>query len=117
MSSLIATASPDGRVLVQAGFPVDDGVIEFLEDAHRALQIDGPIEEAERRWQNQVARLTNAADADFELGELESACVSSRMAVIGELGTYTRRNNRLWSSRSRSHELHKSRLRLERRGR
>ena len=77
--------------------------IDAVEDAHRTRLVEAVSEQGIYRL-----RLQNQAGSNF---------MSSRQAVIAELGELARRNNRPDPGKSRSHEIHKSRLRLDRRGR
>jgi len=123
----VASASPNGDFRVIRDFrwiPQHElDRIARIERAHMERLIDRAedFEEAEFRWQNQVQRLRNAADAGREPGEVFVRKLSSRQAVIVEadevrwisysIGEAVR------NERSRSHRLKKSKLRLERRGR
>lgn len=130
----VASAMPDGHVDLHPDFlPAFSGDgeglhgcsqcgdptcgVDFYEDLYRKAQIEKhggyAVELEELRWN----RLQASIGGDLLPMELAPAVVSSRQAVIAQLGELARRNNRQGSGKSRSHELHKSRLRLDRRGR
>jgi len=123
----VASATPDGTVRVARRFRwIPDHEltrIELAERRHLESLIDRAedFEEAEFRWQNQVQRLRNAADAGLEPYELELGRISSRQAVIRNVdGKDVNRRygysigEAVRNGRSRSHELKKSRLRAAR---
>ena len=100
----IASATPDGDVSINI------------------LLTNEAIEEAEIaeivHWDVLVARVSRSGiyrTTSSAVGANDR--ISSRQAVIREIGELSRRNSRGGGDKSRSHELHKSRLRLKRRGR
>ncbi len=103
----VASATPDGDVRIHDRFRdlAPDALfeIEGAEDAH----FDRLVETVSERG---IYRRS-------ETPQYGGVRASSRQAVIAEEGELARRNGRGASLESRSHELHKSRLRLERRGR
>src|SRR5688572_16279388 len=123
----VASATPDGTVRVARRFRwIPDhelNRIELAERRHLERLIDRAegFEEAEFRWQNQVQRLQNAADAGLEPDEVFDRKLSSRQAVLAEADeirwfSYSI-GDAVRNGRSRSHRLKKSKLRIQRRGR
>ena len=123
----VASASPNGDFRVIRPFrwiPQHElDRIARIERAHQERLIDRAedFEEAEYRWQNQVQRLRNAADAGLEPYELEPSRIGHRRSVIvtgGENRRYSYSiGDAVREGKSRTHKLKKSKLRLERRGR
>ncbi|HTK60411.1 MAG TPA: hypothetical protein VL283_04405 [Candidatus Baltobacteraceae bacterium] len=136
----IASATPDGDVFVAgpylkgiriegyeeygAYYSTPDGCcddpmcgIEHVEDRHRQelIEVYGDYPGLDEILWNRFQ--SSLASGDPLPLEHVPTVLSSRQAVIRERGELDRRNSRGASLESRSHELHKSHLRLERRGR
>ncbi len=122
----VASATPDGTVRIARPFrwiPERElARVAWMEDLHRDAQEERLSDEAEARWQNQLQRLRNAADAGLEPFEDVPPRISSRQAVFRRIkgkkvvSLYAAMGDAVRGGRSRSHRLKKSRLRLERRG-
>jgi hypothetical protein len=132
----VASASPDGDVQLHPDFLPSFFInhegdleghwcgicgdptcgVDFHEDLYRQAQIDAhggyAVDLEELHWKRLQASIGDPLPMEHA-----PTVVSSRQATIAELGELVHRNGRGASLKSRSHELHKSRLRLERHGR
>lgn len=122
----VATATPDGTFRVARRFRwIPDHELERIERAerrHLESLIDSAeaFDEAEWRWQNQLQRLRNAADAGPEPFEDVPTRISSRQAVLRRLkgkqviAAEASIGDSVRNGRSRSHRFKKSRRTVER---